>query len=76
MTHSEAVAALETVVAPGAEVRPLFEAVRALAGLLDEDDSDPALWREYRFLLRDLRVALDSGGVTDGLDEEFAELDG
>jgi hypothetical protein len=40
---------------------------------LDADDSDSGLWREYRFMLRELMEAVGSDGG-DSLDEEFAEL--
>lgn len=73
--HVEAVEKLIAAVQPPAEAAPLVAAVRGLAARLDGDDSDAGLWREYRFMLRDLREAA-SGDAGIDLEEEFAKLDG
>lgn len=75
MSHGEAVETFVVATTPPGEVAPLVAAVRGLAALLDADDSDPGIWREYRFMLRELREAVGSG-VGDDLEAEFAALDG
>lgn len=72
--HSEAVDRFVELVVPSGELAPLVAAARGLASLLDADDSDSGLWREYRFVLRELREAVGSG-VGDDLEAEFAALD-
>ena len=54
---------------------PLVEAARGLAARLDDDSSDAGMWREYRFVLRDL-MGLVGTDVGDDLEAEFAALDG
>jgi hypothetical protein len=74
IVHLEAVDRLIAAVQPSEEAAPLVEAARGLAALLDLDGSDPAVWREYRFMLRDLREAVGGDSGAD-LEEEFARLD-
>jgi len=49
---------------------------QALALLLDEDSSDSAVWREFRFMFRDLREAAGGSDLAQDLEKEFAALDG
>ena len=46
----------------GVSVLPIVEAVRVLAGVLDEQP-DEKLFREFRFWFQDLREATSDGGV-------------
>lgn len=71
----EAVDRLVSAFEPLDAAAPLVAALRCLARRLDEDDSDSAMWREYRFMLRDLREAVGNDSSS-SLEEEFAKLDG
>lgn len=73
--YREAIERYLAAVEPPAECAPLVAAVRGLSSRLDEDDGDAAMWREFRFLLRDLRGEV-GGGIGDTLEAEFASLDG
>lgn len=71
--HVEAVERfLASVVVPDAAA-PLVAAVKGLAELLDLDGADASVWREYRFMLKELREAV-AGGSSAGLEEEFGNL--
>jgi len=73
VSHAKAVKKLVGAVEPHAELAPLVAAVEGLAALLDANPEDPAVWREYRFMLRDLMGHV-GGGVGDDLEQEFAAL--
>jgi hypothetical protein len=49
------------------------QALRSMAGALDEDPSNAALWRQYREALKELRADDGNGSADAALAELFAE---
>lgn len=58
------------VLAPGDDAAAVVEAARSLAGAVDSDPLNDALWREYRYALAALREACANGG-DDELEDAF-----
>jgi hypothetical protein len=52
----------------------VVQGLRSMAGALDADPSNAALWRQYREALRELTADDDGGSASAALAELFAEV--
>ena len=50
------------------------QALKSMAGALDEDPWNAPLWRQYREALRELMADDSDSAVADALDDLFAEV--